>query len=42
MFDDLFFLFEWPQGSLKRWLVALATFAALLLTLFLFFSWLGA
>ncbi len=35
------FLFEWPRGSLRQWLVALAAFAALLAVLYLLFSWMG-
>jgi hypothetical protein len=32
---------EWPRGSLKRWLMALGTVAALCLILYALFSWLG-
>ena len=35
------FWFEWPRGSLKLWLAALGTIAALVIILYLLFSWLG-
>ena len=31
----------WPRGSLRQWLVALGTVAALIGLLYLLFSWLG-
>lgn len=33
--------FERPRGSFKEWLVALGTLAALMLVLYMIFSWLG-
>jgi hypothetical protein len=35
------FLLEWPRGSVRQWLTALAIFATLLLLFYLLFSWMG-
>ena len=39
--DEIFLLFEWPRGRLRRWLAAFGMVAALMLVLYLVFSWLG-
>jgi hypothetical protein len=39
--EPIFYPFDWPRGSFRQWLVALATVAALIGLVYLLLSWLG-